>query len=51
MKNESSTTALKIATALGIDRRKVEAHIRILKRIGLIERKGANKNGRWIVKV
>jgi ATP-dependent DNA helicase RecG len=38
------------ADSLGISKRSVDNHIRELKRLGLIEREGAKKNGRWIVK-
>ena len=39
-----------IADELGITRRKVEYNITCLKRVGLVEREGSKKNGRWVVK-
>jgi ATP-dependent DNA helicase RecG len=38
------------ADALGMTRRNVENHISRLKKIGLLEREGGRKNGRWIVR-
>jgi ATP-dependent DNA helicase RecG len=39
-----------IADTLGMTRRNVENHISQLKKSGLVERDGARKNGRWVVK-
>jgi predicted HTH transcriptional regulator len=39
-----------IAEVLGFTKRNVEYAIRSLKKTGLIERIGANKNGHWVVK-
>jgi ATP-dependent DNA helicase RecG len=39
-----------IADSLGLTKRKVEYHVSQLKKAGLIEREGARKNGRWIIK-
>jgi predicted HTH transcriptional regulator len=47
--NQNVTTQA-IAEELAIDRRNVESHIRALKKLGLVVREGARKNGRWIVK-
>ncbi|MDR2547530.1 MAG: winged helix-turn-helix domain-containing protein [Lachnospiraceae bacterium] len=44
------TTTQAIADSLNFTRRKVDYHISQLKRAGLVEREGAKKNGRWIVK-
>jgi ATP-dependent DNA helicase RecG len=49
MSKNPSITTQKIADEIAIDRRNVESHVRILKKIGLIERTGARKNGRWVV--
>jgi predicted HTH transcriptional regulator len=38
------------ANALGMTIRSVERHIATLKEVGLVEREGATKKGRWIVK-
>jgi predicted HTH transcriptional regulator len=43
-------TAQAVADTLGISRRSVDTHISQLKKAGLVERMGAKKNGRWIVK-
>jgi predicted HTH transcriptional regulator len=50
MSHNQSVTTQVIAEELSIDRRNVESHIRVLKKLGLVEREGARKNGRWIVK-
>jgi len=39
-----------IADELGLTRRSIEIHISKLKKLGLIEREGAKKTGRWIIK-
>jgi len=39
-----------VADTLGLTKRKVEYHIGQMKKAGLVEREGARKNGRWIVK-
>jgi ATP-dependent DNA helicase RecG len=51
MSRNQRVTTRTIAEELAIDRRNVESHIRVLKKLGLIEREGARKNGRWVVKV
>jgi len=43
-------TAQQIADFLNMDRRKIESHIRVLKKSGIVKREGARKNGRWVVK-
>jgi ATP-dependent DNA helicase RecG len=50
MLDSPSITTGKIAESLGINIKSVESHIRSLKKSGLVEREGAKKNGRWIVK-
>jgi ATP-dependent DNA helicase RecG len=49
MKNAETTTQ-QIANSIGITKRRVESNIRQLKIAGVIERLGARKNGKWIVK-
>jgi ATP-dependent DNA helicase RecG len=49
MHTSPNITAPKIANELGISVRQVEANIRALKKLGLIERIGANRNGQWLV--
>jgi predicted HTH transcriptional regulator len=44
-------TTQAVADALGVSRRTVDNHISQLKKAGLLEREGAKKNGRWIVKI
>jgi DNA-binding MarR family transcriptional regulator len=39
-----------VADVRGMTRRNVENHISRLKKIGLLEREGGRKNGRWIVR-
>jgi predicted HTH transcriptional regulator len=51
MLSNPSITRGEIAETIGIDSENVGAHIRVLKRQSLIERKGARKNGKWNVKV
>ena len=43
-------TADELSDAVGITKRRIESNISQLKKAGLIEREGARKNGRWIVK-
>jgi ATP-dependent DNA helicase RecG len=43
-------TTQAIADSLNLTRRKVDYHISQLKKSGIVEREGAKKNGRWIVK-
>ena len=43
-------TAEQIANSLKTTKRRVEYHINILKKTGIIERIGPDKNGRWFVK-
>ena len=45
-----TVTSLEIAENIGISRRNVEANISKLKKLGLLEREGAKRNGYWIVK-
>ena len=44
------STAEKLAEAIGITKRRIEANISKLKDLGIIERIGADKNGYWVVK-
>jgi ATP-dependent DNA helicase RecG len=39
-----------IAEAVGITKRQIEANISKLKALGIVERIGARKKGRWVVK-
>jgi len=48
--DNSLITTQSIADTLNLTRRKVDYHISQLKKAGLVEREGAKKNGRWIVK-
>ena len=43
-------TTKQIAEAIGITKRQIETNISKLKASGIVERMGARKNGRWIVK-
>jgi len=43
-------TAEKIADIIQITKRKVEYHVAQLKKTGIIERVGADKTGRWVVR-
>jgi len=43
-------TAGQIAETVGVTKRQVESNISKLKSLGIIERDGARKSGRWIVK-
>jgi len=51
MNNNPTITAAQISEAIRITKRQVETNINKLKTQGLIERVGANKNGKWIVNV
>ena len=46
----SDITAEKLAEAIGITKRRIEANISELKASGIIERIGADKKGYWVVK-
>jgi len=50
MMANSKVTLGQIAGDVGVSQRQVESIISDLKSKGLIERVGARKNGRWIVK-
>jgi ATP-dependent DNA helicase RecG len=50
MSENPAVSAKSIAEGIDISPRNVEANIRSLKKMGLIERTGSTKNGRWIVK-
>jgi ATP-dependent DNA helicase RecG len=43
-------TAEQIAETIGITKRQIEANISKLKALGIVERKGARKKGRWVIK-
>ncbi|MCL2150559.1 MAG: putative DNA binding domain-containing protein [Dehalococcoidia bacterium] len=47
----SDITAEQIAAEVGISKRRVESNISQLKKDGLVERVGARRNGRWVVKI
>jgi predicted HTH transcriptional regulator len=49
MENPAITTQA-VADSLGISRRAVDNNISQLKKAGLVEREGAKKKGRWVVK-
>lgn len=50
IKKNPSITQTQMANALGINRDGVSYNIKQLKDNGVIERVGATKNGRWIIK-
>lgn len=50
MRENPTINAQRIADAVGITKRRVESNIQSLKRTGFVERIGAAKNGRWVVK-
>ena len=50
MKENPRITVKAISGELGINERNVKNNIKSLRDAGVIERTGANKNGRWIVK-
>jgi len=43
-------TAEQIAESIGITKRQIEANISKLRTLGIVERMGARKNGRWVVR-
>jgi ATP-dependent DNA helicase RecG len=45
------TTAGQIAESAGVTKRHIESNISRLKASGLVERVGADKGGRWVVKL
>ena len=51
MVDNPSATAEQIASVVGITKRRVESNISKLKKDGYIERIGARKAGRWVVKI
>jgi len=50
MREYPHATQLEISKSVGKSRRTVQEAIASLKKAGLVEREGAKKNGRWIVK-
>ena len=50
MRDNPGITAKTIAKEIGIAPRNVQAHIKSLKTMGLVERVGAPKGGHWVVK-
>jgi ATP-dependent DNA helicase RecG len=50
MKNNPKISAMRIASEISIAPRNVEANIKKLKLLGLIERDGPAFGGRWVVK-
>jgi ATP-dependent DNA helicase RecG len=42
-------TAKELSEKVGITERNIKSNIKILKDIGMLEREGATKNGRWVV--
>ena len=50
MKTTATISGKDIAESIGISQRNVEANIRILKKMGLVERVGSAKGGHWVVK-
>jgi len=50
MQSEPTISARQIAELLGLEVKNIEANIRAMRKSGLIEREGAKKTGRWIVK-
>ena len=50
MQNAPAITAIQLAENLGVSSRTVENEIKHLRETGYIERKGATKDGEWIVK-
>jgi predicted HTH transcriptional regulator len=51
MVSNPKITTLDISNKLKTDRKNVEANIRALKKLGVIDRIGARKNGEWVVKI
>jgi len=51
MVDNPSIKAQEIADTIGLSKRNVEYAIRALKKSGIVERAGAAKDGRWIVKL
>ena len=47
---DSKLTAKRLSETIGITERNIKNNIRVLKDAGLLEREGAKKKGRWIVK-
>ena len=50
LKRDPKASAKTIASEIGIAQRNVEAHIKVLKQNGLVERVGSPKGGHWLVK-
>jgi ATP-dependent DNA helicase RecG len=50
MHNNPQITTKQMAQAVGIAPRNVQVHIQTLKKLGIIERAGTAKGGRWVVK-
>jgi len=50
LRDKAAATQAEIATAVGKSLRTVKADMAMLQKKGLLEREGAKKNGRWVVK-
>jgi ATP-dependent DNA helicase RecG len=50
MRENPRVSAKELAQVIGIAQRNIQAHIKVLKERGLIEREGAAFGGRWVVK-
>jgi predicted HTH transcriptional regulator len=50
LRENPQSTQVEAAKAIGKSRRAVQDAVAMLKAKGLLERKGARKNGQWIVK-
>jgi predicted HTH transcriptional regulator len=51
MIENAEITAGEIAESISITKRRVESNIGQLKALGLVERVGARKNGKWVIKM
>jgi len=50
MISDPEVTAEQIAETIGISKRQIEANISKLKILGIVERTGSCKKGRWVVR-
>ena len=50
MKEESTITQVKLMEEFNLTRKQVQKIIKDLREDGLVERKGSNRSGKWIVK-
>jgi predicted ArsR family transcriptional regulator len=50
LRRDGTQTAADLASLIGVTDKTIKRHIKILRELGLLEREGSNKSGRWVIK-